>query len=47
MVNVGEDTIAKWMTKEDVEDFSEMESAKIQKYIEAIKKKLEVVKGGK
>lgn len=47
LVNVGEETINKWMTKEDVEDFSEMESATIQKYIEAIKKKLETVKGGK
>ncbi len=47
LVNVGEETINKWMTKEDVEDFSEMESATIQKYIEAIKKKLEKVKGGK
>jgi GTPase SAR1 family protein len=47
LVNLGEDTISKWLTKEDVEDFSEMDTETITKYIAAIRKKLDAVKGEK
>lgn len=45
LVNIDDATINSWMTKADVEDWSEMNSDTINKCIQFVQKKLETVKG--